>query len=409
MRGPSPATRPACCGWRARRSCPLAAHGLAPDGAGAALRARRAPAARRHLRARDAPMLFPADSPLPDPFDGLLGGRARAHSHVHACLGCPLRVEGELVGALTADALDPGAFDGVDPAVPRHLAALAGAALRTSDLIEALERRPRSAGTGRPRPAARRARPRGGLLLGTSAGRWQLRRGDRRSSRRSRPRRCSITGETGVGKELVARTLHAISPRHDEALVHVNCAALPESIAESELFGHVARRLHRAPRRRAGQVRSRRRRHAVPRRDRRAAAARAAQAAARAAGGRDPARRARTRRTRVDVRVIAATNRDLERRGRARAASAPTSTTAWTCAASTCRRCASAARTSPCSPGHFCDARPPAPGHRTDPARARGAGACSGRRLAGQRARAGERDLAGHPARLGSRRRRASR
>ncbi len=48
-----------------------------------------------------------------------------------------------------------------------------------------------------------------------------------------------ILGETGVGKELVASTLHEQSWRREQSLVHVNCAALPESIAESELFGHV--------------------------------------------------------------------------------------------------------------------------------------------------------------------------
>ena len=48
-----------------------------------------------------------------------------------------------------------------------------------------------------------------------------------------------IGGESGTGKELAARAIHDLSPRHDRALITVNCASIPRELFESEFFGHV--------------------------------------------------------------------------------------------------------------------------------------------------------------------------
>lgn len=88
-------------------------------------------------------------------------------------------------------------------------------------------------------------------LLGGSEAMAELREGIARVA----PSRATvlITGESGTGKELVARRVHHLSPRARNAFVRVNCAAIPEELIESELFGHEKGAFTGAVRRQVGK------------------------------------------------------------------------------------------------------------------------------------------------------------
>ena len=213
---------------------PLAIDGLSRDTMGRRFWVRDHPRFAALLEAA-RPYRFDGASPLPDPFDGLVEG-VSGQLEVHDCMGCVLQVEGRPWGLLTLDSLRPGSFTDQDIEILEAFASLAaatvGAALRIRRLEKLAETEHQQAECYR-RAAGQPRRE----LLGQSAAYRQL----VKDIELVGPSELTvlITGETGVGKELVAQALHAASGRSDRPLVSLNCAALPDTLVESELFGHV--------------------------------------------------------------------------------------------------------------------------------------------------------------------------
>ena len=121
-----------------------------------------------------------------------------------------------------------------------------------------------------------------------------------------------VIGERGTGKELIAERLHRLSSRWDEPLVTMNCAALPESLIEAELFGHEAGAFTGATRARAGRFEEADKGTLFL--DELATLSMGAQERLlRAVEYGEVTRIGASRPLRVDVRIVAATNEDLPR------------------------------------------------------------------------------------------------
>lgn len=214
---------------------PLAADGLSRDTLGRRFKVAEHPRFQALLDA-DGPRRFAAHSALPDPYDGLIDGLEAGQLAVHDCMGCVLQVEGRAWGLLTLDALQAGSFTDAHLDILQAFGSLASATVGAVQRINRLAERLHSERL-RAESYKRAAGQPERTLLGHSAAFKQLVKEIDLVG--ASELTVLITGETGVGKELVAQALHARSDRADRPLVSLNCAALPETLVESELFGHV--------------------------------------------------------------------------------------------------------------------------------------------------------------------------
>ena len=219
---------------------------------------------------------------------------------VRSAMCIPIRAESRIAGLLYVDDRRPQRFSEQHLERLVTLGVVASAALTGTALLERAKREAEALATG-PQEAP--------SLLGRSAAMRTV---------HDLIRRCApvdttvlIRGETGTGKELVARRLHLLGPRRAGPFVAVNCAAIPGNLLESELFGHEAGAFTGAAARRTGRF------EAADggtlfldeigelASDLQAKLLRALESREVAPVGADAARS-------VDVRVVAATNRDLE-------------------------------------------------------------------------------------------------
>ncbi len=177
---------------------------------------------------------FDAACELPDPYDGLIQ-TPDGQLNVHDCMGAVLVIDNKPWGIVTMDALNPQRFDSLDPQILNSMIGLTEVVIKTASLIFALDQK-----------VQRQEQVTASLIsdkfseemIGSSSAMNMLNLEIDLVA--DSDLAALVYGESGSGKELVARKIHMASKRAKEALITLNCAALPETMVESELFGHVA-------------------------------------------------------------------------------------------------------------------------------------------------------------------------
>jgi Nif-specific regulatory protein len=180
------------------------------------------------------PMVIPDVGQEPQLVDHLFL-RQGSGEPVIAFLAVPIRVGGETIGVLTVDRLPEarGSFD-KDLHVLTIVASLIGQAVNLQRRV--MREREGLLAQTRSLQQALRGRYRLGSVIGQSARMREIFDAVEQVSQTRAT--VLIRGESGTGKELVARAIHYNSPRAGQPFIRVNCAALPQTLLESELFGH---------------------------------------------------------------------------------------------------------------------------------------------------------------------------
>src|SRR5262249_47339722 len=243
------------------------------------------------------------------------GDRAVLAARLESCLWVPMRFGDEVGGTLFFGKREPYWYDDVDVEVATVIGTRIVLGIQHQRLAEeqrrlaSAERRARGLEQSL-KTARRELHQRYGFdqMIGDSP---LLREALTRAAQVARTETTVLlTGESGTGKELVARAIHYASPRADGPFVAVNCAALPDTLLESELFGHERGAFTGADRQRPGRFE--RAAGGTLFLDEVGELSQAAQAKLlRVLQEREFERVGGTATLRADVRVIAATNRDL--------------------------------------------------------------------------------------------------